>query len=166
MKTILAFFSLGEPVEALVDTAWSCTIYRGHIDLVVTLFQICILNVWEKHAETKPYFWMTLWSVIKWRDINVMETLLLLPVDEILFISSNLDILLFTKKNINGTYLLFSMRKVNEKTEESFPWGRLQCIFFFPSDCSNTENRIVPAFAHNYKQNVWIPNRKGPHTDA
>lgn len=32
-----AFFSLGEPVEALVDTDWICTIYKGHVDLVVTL---------------------------------------------------------------------------------------------------------------------------------
>lgn len=33
-----AFCYLGEPVEALANTAWTCTIYREHFDLVVTLF--------------------------------------------------------------------------------------------------------------------------------
>lgn len=106
----------------------------------------------RKTFRDKTLFLETLSSVTKWRDINVMKMLLLLSLD-VIFYHQQPWYTSFHERNC--TYLLFSMRKGNKKTEESYLlWKRLQCMFFLPSGCSNTESRIVLGFACNYKQNV------------
>lgn len=155
-----ALFSLGEPVGSLVDTAWTCTIYRGHVDPVVTLLGTD-LKCLRKPCRAKTLFLHDTVVCYKVKGHQCHANFIIAPSWWNPLYHQHSWYTSFHKKNINCTYLLFSMRKVNEKTEESFPQGRLQWIFFLPSGCSNTESRLVPAFACNYKQNVCNPKSKG-----
>lgn len=109
-------FLIGQPVKDLGHINWTCTICTHWSSCGSVIYRSYMS---EKNMQTKPYVYMTLWPVTKWRDMSsVMETLLLLPVDEILFIGSNISLIsFFSQKEHNCVYLLF-LSGNSENTEQ------------------------------------------------
>jgi len=160
-----AFFSLGESVEPLVGTAWTCTIYRVHTDPVVTLLETdlgCVRKTWRD----KTLFLDDTVVCYKVRGHLCHGNFIITPNWLNPLYQQHSWYTSFHKKNTNYTYLLFSMRKVNEKTEESFPWGRLH--EYFSSQVVTATPRAEWFLSLRVITNKMpaIPNQKGPRADA